>query len=110
MRDWPVQCSRKRYEVLVKRLAHEAKIDPRPVLNGVKTPHYRMIRWRAWRILKEAGCSYLQIGKASGFDHTAVIYALSPTAREKRRLRYRARQEWPIRVRGPYHTVSAEAA
>lgn len=110
MRDWPVQCSRKRYEVLVKHLASEARIDPRPILDGDKTSHFRAIRWKAWRILRDAGCSYLQIGKASGFDHTAVIYALSLTAREKRRERYRARCEWIVSGRGPYRTLPAEVA
>lgn len=109
MRTLPIQCSGRRYEVLVKRIANEARIDPRPILDGDRAAHFRAIRWKAWRILKDAGCSYLQIGKASGFDHTAVIYALSLTARERRRERYRSRCEWPIRSRGAYRTLPAEA-
>lgn len=112
MNSLPIQCSRLRYETLARRLAHEAMLDPRPVIAGAKTAHFRAVRWKAWRILRSAGCSYLQIGKASGFDHTAVIYALNPEARRIRRDRYRAwaKAAGIAQARGEYRVQSLRAA
>lgn len=107
-----LQCSKARYEHLAKCLALEAKIDPRPVLSGDKGRQFRSIRWTAWKILHDAGCSAAQIGKASGFDHTTVIYALTPEWRHLRRARYRAwaKSAGRCKVRGEYRVRPVEAA
>lgn len=51
-------------------------MSPTAFLAGQRTSGYFLARWRVWRSLVQAGYTYSSVGKASGFHHSVVMYAV----------------------------------
>lgn len=72
-------CSPGKWERMARAAAAEAGLDPVRMLNGDGGRQYVTVRWRLWRQLAGDRFSYLSIGRASGFDHSSVIYGTKAT-------------------------------
>lgn len=83
-------CSQKKWEAMVRQMASERLLDPRPILSGDRRSHNVAVRWTIWRILVADGFSYKSIADSSGFDHSAIKYGVKPhmAAAKKARGKY----------------------
>ncbi len=71
----PLGCTPSIWEREATEQALRAGLDPVKVMAGVGTNIYVAARWLAFRGLRARGFSYNSIGKASGFDHSTIMWA-----------------------------------
>lgn len=69
-------CSENMWVKTATKGALAAGVKPAALLSGARDRVHTAIRWRLWGDLIDRNYSFASIGRASGFNHTSVMYGV----------------------------------